>query len=146
MAALEVADRLPDLESDEFFYAHPATNGGQFLLKAYDTLLQMDLTGWNYHFEMLNIGYGAYLNFFMFCRQAFPGITDQSLAHMLSGTETMYMRPDAELRKLARLAIDLGVSDSVASQRDPLQTIQSLGADQKGREWIEALQAVRHPR
>ena len=65
------------------------------------------------YFEMLNIGYAAYLNLFMFCRQAFPGITDQTLAHMLSGTETMYMRPDAELRKLSRLAIDLGVADTV---------------------------------
>jgi pyruvate,water dikinase len=145
MAALEVVQQLPHLESDAFFQAHPGANSGQFLLKAYDTLMQMDITAWTYHFEMLNIGYAAYLNLFMFCRQAFPGITDQTLAHMLSGTETMYMRPDAELRKLARLAIDLGVSDSVASQGDPLQTIQSLGNDAKGREWIEALQAVRHP-
>jgi pyruvate,water dikinase len=145
MAALEVLERLPNLETEQFFYAHPGANSGMFLLKAYDTLLQMDLTAWTYHFEMLNIGYAAYLNFFMFCRQAFPGITDQTLAHMLSGTETMYLRPDAELRKLARLAIDLGVADRVASTAEPRQIIDSLAADRKGREWVDALDAVRQP-
>jgi pyruvate,water dikinase len=145
IAALEVAERLPDLESDEFFYAHPAANSGQFLLKAYDSLLQMDLTGWTYHFEMLNIGYAAYLNFFMFCRGAFPGIADQTLAHMLSGTETMYLRPDAELRKLARLSLDLGVADRVAAGADPQLVIASLQTDDGGRRWLEALEAAKYP-
>ena len=145
MAALKVAQRLPDLESDEFFRTYPAANSGQFLLKAYDTLMQMDLTAWTYHFEMLNIGYAAYLNLFMFCRQAFPGITDQTLAHMLSGTETMYLRPDTELRKLARLAIDLGVADRVASQAEPRQTIESLRLDPRGKQWVEAMEAVQQP-
>src|SRR5260370_42193002 len=129
MAAVEVADRLPELESAEFFYAPRASNSGQFLLNAYHTLLQMDLTGWNYHFEMLNIGYGAYLNFFMFCRQAFPGISDQTLAHMLSGTETMYLRPDGELRKRARRAIELGVADPVATTSTPRHTTGGLHSD-----------------
>ena len=145
IAALEVAERLPDLESDEFFYAHPAANSGQFLLKAYDSLLQMDLTGWTYHFEMLNIGYAAYLNFFMFCRAAFPGVTDQTLAHMLSGTETMYLRPDAELRKLAQLSLDLGVADRFTTGADPAQIVSSLQTDPKGMQWLEALESVKQP-
>jgi pyruvate, water dikinase len=145
MDALEIIERLPQLESDEFFRAHPGANSGQFLLKAYDTLMQMDITAWTYHFEMLNIGYAAYLNLFMFCRQAFPGITDQTLAHMLSGTETMYLRPDTELRKLSRLAIDLGVADTVAADADPHDTLRALSADQKGQQWLDALEAVRQP-
>jgi pyruvate,water dikinase len=94
---------------------------------------------------MLNIGYAAYLNFFQFCKQAFPGITDQTLAHMLSGTETMYLRPDAELRKLARLAIDLGIGDRVSMPGEPGQTLSSLQGDPRGQQWLEALQAVREP-
>lgn len=143
MAALEVVERLPDLESDEFFHAHPGANTGQFLLKAYDSLMQMDQTAWTYHFEMLNIGYAAYLNLFLFCRQAFPGITDQTLAHMLSGTETMYLRPDGELRKLARLAIDLGISERLSDQ--PEQTLAAMRTDDVGRQWVEALETVREP-
>jgi pyruvate, water dikinase len=145
IAALPVAEHLPDLESDEFFYAHPGASSGQFLLKAYDDLLQMDLTGWTYHFEMLNIGYAAYLNFFMFCRAAFPGITDQTLAHMLSGTETMYLRPDAELRKLARLSLDLGVADRVATGADPALIVASLQTDAAGKQWLDALESVKQP-
>ncbi len=30
---------------------------------------------WQYHFELLNLGYGAYLVFYELCRQAFPDIT-----------------------------------------------------------------------
>jgi pyruvate,water dikinase len=145
MDALEVVERLPRLESDEFFQAHPGSNSGQFLLRAYDTLMQMDITAWTYHFEMLNIGYAAYLNLFMFCRQAFPGITDQTLAHMLGGTETMYMRPDAELRKLSGLAIELGVADTLAAAADPQAALEALSTHPQGQRWLEALQSVRQP-
>ena len=33
---------------------------------------------WQYHFEFLNLGYGGYITFFQFCKQAFPLIAEQS--------------------------------------------------------------------
>ena len=42
---------------------------------------------YQYHFELLNIGYAAYLNFFQLCKTAFPGIGDQSIARMVGGLQ-----------------------------------------------------------
>ena len=37
-----------------------------------------------YHFEMLGLGYAAYLTFRDFCQSAFPGIADQTIAKMVA--------------------------------------------------------------
>lgn len=50
----------------------------------------------SYHFEMLNLGYGAYLTFREFCQQAFPGISDQTITDMVSGIDILLFRPDDE--------------------------------------------------
>ena len=63
-----------------------------------------------YHFEFLNLGYVAYLDFFGFCKEAFPGIPDQGIAKMVQGIEVELFRPDDELKKLARLAVELDVA------------------------------------
>ncbi len=47
----------------------------------------------------------------MFCKQVFPGIPDLSIAKMVQGIDVDLFRPDDELRKLARLAVELGVDD-----------------------------------
>ena len=54
-----------------------------------------------YHFEMLNLAYGAYLTFLEFCRSHFPAITDDLVARMVAGIDVILYRPDAELRRLA---------------------------------------------
>ena len=38
----------------------------------YHRLVDLALQLWQYHFEFLNLGYAAYLDFFGFCKQAFP--------------------------------------------------------------------------
>ena len=63
---------------------------------------------WQYHFEFLNLGYAAYLDYFMFCKQVFPNIPDLSIAKMVAGIDVDLFRPDQELRKLARSAVDEG--------------------------------------
>ncbi len=58
---------------------------------------------WHYHFELLMLGYGAYLVFFQFCKKAFPEIADQTVARMVAGIDVLMFRPDDEL-KSARAA------------------------------------------
>ena len=60
---------------------------------------------WHHHTEMLMLGYGAYVVFFQFCQQAFPEISDQTVARMVAGIDVIMYRPDDELRALARLAV-----------------------------------------
>ena len=64
---------------------------------------------WHHHFEFLLLGYGAYLTFFDFCKKAFPEISDQTVARMVAGMDAEIFRPDDELRRLAKCAIDFGV-------------------------------------
>ena len=55
------------------------------LLVAYDRLLEGLDRDLHYHFELLNLGYGAYLAFYEVCRKAFPDIADQTIARMVAG-------------------------------------------------------------
>ena len=47
----------------------------------------------------------------MFCKTVFPDIPDLSIAKMVAGIDVDLFRPDQELRKLARSAVELGVDD-----------------------------------
>ena len=74
---------------------------GPRTLLAYDRLLEgFDRVG-HYHFELVNLGYGAYLGLYELCRQEFPDISDQAIAMMVSGIDVVALRPDDELRRLA---------------------------------------------
>ena len=67
----------------------------------------------HYHFELVNLGYGAYFVFYEVCRQAFPDISDQTIAKMVAGIDVVALRPDDELQRLARLAVGLGLAAQV---------------------------------
>jgi pyruvate,water dikinase len=75
----------------------------------YNRLIELAYTAFQYHFEFLNLGYVAYLDFFGFCQEAFPGISDLGIAKMVQGIEVDLFRPDDELKGLARLAVERGV-------------------------------------
>jgi pyruvate,water dikinase len=84
--------------------------------------------------------------FFQFCTQAFPEISDQTVARMVAGIDVIMYRPDDELRRLARLAVDLGVDDlfvegNVAA--DVLAALETRG--EAGATWLEAFDKARDP-
>ena len=74
---------------------------------------------WQHHFEFLLLGYGAYLTFSDFCKWRLPDIPDQHIAQMVAGIDVLVFKPDAELRRLARLAIETGVDGAFAEGRSP---------------------------
>jgi pyruvate,water dikinase len=101
---------------------------------------------WHHHFEMLMLGYGAYVVFFQFCKQAFPEITDQNVARMVAGIDVLMFRPDDELKKLARLAVELGLGDLFTADGNPdviLPAVKARGA--AGERWLQALAEARDP-
>jgi hypothetical protein len=57
-----------------------------------------------------HLGYGAYLALYELCRREFPDIADQTIAKLVSGIDVVALRPDDELRRLAALAVQLGVA------------------------------------
>ena len=101
---------------------------------------------WQHHFEFLLLGYGAYLTFFDFCKKAFPEISDQTVARMVAGIEAEIFRPDDELRRLAKCAIELGVDNQFREGVSPDEIIKSLEQlGEPGAAWLKELAVSRDP-
>lgn len=137
---------LTPLDDEEVVTEGRGVGRGWKLAESYGRAIENMFLAWQYHMEMLNIGYAAYLNLFQFCKQAFPGIKEDLIAQMVAaGSDLLFFRPDDELKKLAGLALDLGVADQVRQRKRPEDTVAGLRADPRGKAWAEALDEARHP-
>ncbi len=113
---------------------------GHDLITGYNELMQHVLSLWHYHFELLNLGYAAYLDFFGFCKEAFPNIPDLAVAKMVAGIDIELFRPDRELKGLAKLAIEEGV-ESAFDTDAPAEVQKKL----EGTKVWAKFEEVRHP-
>ena len=105
---------LPDREDMAVITEGRGTGSALDLFTTYHRLVDLLLKLWHYHFEFLNLGYVAYLDFFGCCQQLFPSIPDQAIAKMVAGIQVDLFQPDEELKKLAQLAVELGLADRFA--------------------------------
>jgi len=137
---------LPEFEPLENVHSGKGVASNQALLDTYQKTLEGYFRMWHHHFEFLLLGYGAYLTFFGFCKKAFPEITDQTIARMVAGIEAEIFRPDDELRRLARRAVELNVDSKFQDGVSPNDIIKSLEmAGEPGREWLRELAVSRDP-
>ena len=101
---------------------------------------------WHHHTEFLMLGYGAYVVFFEFCKQAFPEMGDQMVARMVAGMDVTMYRPDDELKKLAALAVDLDLADLFVEGCRSAKVLAALGErGDAGARWLAALEAAKDP-
>ncbi len=128
-------DPLPEMEDMEVITSGAGTGSGHTMIANYHELLEQAIQLWQYHFEFLNLGYAAYLDFFGFCKQAWPSIPDLAIAKMVAGVDVDLFRPDDELKRLARKAVEDGLAERFSS-RDVDTTCQLLKADDAGQGWI----------
>ena len=117
-------EQLPDMVPKEWVFEGRGLDNTYYLMENYESALQLCYKAWQYHFEFLNLGYAAYLDFFGFCKEQFPSIPDQAIARMVQGIDVDLFRPDDELKKLAHLAIETGVDAALMSG----SVEQALGA------------------
>ena len=110
---------LPEFEPLANVHAGRGIAANHTLLETYQKTLEGYFRMWHHHFEFLLLGYGAYMTFFAFCKKAFPEITDQTVARMVAGIDAEIFRPDEELRRLARRAVELGVDAEFQEGRTP---------------------------
>jgi pyruvate,water dikinase len=129
---------LPDREPLEVVTEGRGTGSGLALMESYHRILDLGLKLWQYHFEFLNLGYAAYLDFFGFCKQAWPNIPDLAIAKMVAGVDVDLFRPDDELKKLARLAVGLGLDQHFTSAGRPDVVDEALQGSDEGRQWLAA--------
>ena len=151
LALIKDAQALPRPELPEFeplanVHAGRGVASNHYLLDTYQRTLEGYFRMWHHHFEFLLLGYGAYLTLFGFCKKAFPEITDQTIARMVAGIEAEIFRPDDELKRLARRAVELGVDAKFQDGLSVEAIIKSLQeAGEPGREWLNELETSRNP-
>ncbi|MDH3500570.1 MAG: hypothetical protein OEM97_10635, partial [Acidimicrobiia bacterium] len=117
---------LPDKERMEVITEGHGMGSGLTLQEDYRRLLNLGLKLWQHHFEFLNLGYAAYLDYFGFCKEAFPNIPDLAIAKMVAGVEVDLFKPDEELKALARIVVNEGLQDALNSH-DPLAALDGTG-------------------
>jgi pyruvate,water dikinase len=139
---------IPDLtEFETLEYVtetHGNTQANTLLANYLDLIAQGDAI-WTLHSEFLNLGYAAYLQFLLLCKANFPDITDQTISRMVSGIDVILFRPDDELRRLAKLAEELGVGDGVLASKDETSLQANLSGTDAGKKWLADLEETKNP-
>jgi len=135
LRALQVP-QLPDVEDERLVTAGGGVGSSHRLLVAYDRLLESFDRFCHYHFELMNLGYGAYLALYELCRGALPDISDQTIAKMVAGIDVVALRPDDELKRLALRAIELGLGAHIRGSRDETELTAALAGTVAGERWL----------
>ena len=144
LGELTVPD-LPEYEPDEVAFGEDRNTAFYEVLDAYPRALRLADLMWQHHFEFLLLGYGAYGTFVEFCKGHLPDIPDQHIAQMVAGIDVLLFRPDAELRRLARLAIETGVDQAFQQGRSPQEIDAELAETEAGQAWLAELEEVKDP-
>ncbi len=136
---------LPDMEDISVVKEGLGTSSGYGLLKNYDKLIDLGILCWQYHFEFLNLGYAAYVIFVDFCTKAFPDIPLQRITQMVGGIDVIIYQPDEEIKKLAKLSIELGVDGQIMAGADIAAVVSVLSGSEAGRKWLAAWDKAKDP-
>ena len=115
------------------------------LLTAYNRAIENMHKIWHLHFEFLNLGYAAYLTFYGFCKQTFPDIPDQTVAKLVSGIDVILFRPDEELKRLSKAAVDMHVAGVFKKTINPDEVIAEMGKSEAGKKWLAELEKSKDP-
>lgn len=145
MDAIEVPD-LPEFEDEAVVTDATGIAQNHYVRVAFNRCIEKYSVMWQHHFEMLMLGYGAYVVFFQFCKQAFPEIDDHTVAQMVAGIDVLMFRPDDELKRLAKLAEELGLGDLFTPDGNPdviLPAVEQRG--EAGERWLDELEKARDP-
>ncbi|MEE1757804.1 PEP-utilizing enzyme [Streptomyces sp. SP18BB07] len=138
--------RLPEFEDPDVVFQAKGVAQNHYVRENYHRLIDLYSKMWHHHTEFLMLGYGAYVVFFEFCKTSFPEIPDQDVARMVAGIDVILYRPDDELKKLAKLAVEYGVDDLFVEGCDPDKVLAALAVrGDGGRSWLTALDDAREP-
>lgn len=137
-------EALPEVEDISVVTGGVGLDSTNQLFDQYDKAIELCYKIWQHHFEFLNLGYAAYLDFFGFVKGEFPTIPDQAIAKMVQGVDSELFRPDDEIKKLAMLAVELGVADALKSGTVD-EALAAAAKQSGGGKWIAAWEAARDP-
>jgi pyruvate,water dikinase len=144
LEALEVPD-LPEIEPESVVTEGRGWGSSHAVLAAYTRLLEGLDRVLQIHFELLNLGYAAYAVLYGVLQRAFPGIGAEMVAKLVAGSDLLVLRPDAELQRLARLALDLGVAEAVKTTSDETELRGALSRTDAGVAWLADFDRTKRP-
>jgi pyruvate, water dikinase len=135
---------LPDVEDLDVITSGKGLDSTNQLFDQYDKAIELAYKIWQYHFEFLNLGYAAYLDFFGFVKEQFPTIPDQAIAKMVQGVDSELFRPDDEIKKLAKLALELGCAEALKTG-DVDAALAAVAKAPGGEQWLAQWEAAKDP-
>jgi len=137
-------EKLPEVVPLDWIKDGVGLDNTYALMETYDRAIQLLYKTWQYHFEFLNLGYAAYLDFFGFVKEQFPTIPDQAIAKMVQGVDVDLFRPDDELKKLAKLAVSLNL-DKLLATGSVDEALAAMGKAPGGAQWLAAWKEAQDP-
>ncbi|BBC29661.1 PEP-utilizing protein mobile subunit [Streptomyces graminofaciens] len=138
--------QLSEFEDPDVVFQAKGVAQNHYVRENYHRLMDLYSKMWHHHSEFLMLGYGAYVVFFEFCKKSFPEIPDQDVARMVAGIDVILYRPDDELKKLAKLAVEYGVDDLFVEGCEPDKVLAALAArGDGGQRWLKAMDDAREP-
>jgi len=138
-------DALPEVEDESVVFGNTGIGSGYELLTKYDELIHMGLKVWQYHFEFLNLGYAAYVTFINTANSIFPDIPVSTVNKMVSGIDVVMYKPDSELIRLAKLAIENGVDSILQNNKSAAAVMEEMAKSNPGLHWLDELEKARYP-
>ena len=147
MKAVEVPAGLPKyVPDDQVLPAPTGVYDSYYLMESFDKLANNMIKGWQYHFEMLNLTYLAYLMFADVARKLFPGISESSIGKMVAGAYVSMFKPEEELCRLSRLAnANPGVAEILKGSAPAEEKITALENTPEGKAWIAEYDQAKDP-
>ena len=147
MAAVKVPGELPKFVPDDEVLPAPAgVYDSYYLIEAWDKLVNQMFKGWQYHFEMLNLTYLAYLMFADVARKLFPGISESAIGKMVAGAYVSMFKPEEELCRLSKMAASAKeVSAILKSDKSAADKVADLQNTEDGKKWLAEYEKAQDP-
>jgi len=144
MEAIQFFD-LPDMEPESTITGGRGYGESYRLLNDYRKLDDLFNVAAQYHFELLNLAYGADAAYIDAMHKLFPDITDNAIGKTVAGFDSMLFRPPEELQKLAQMAMDTGLADAILSCQNWEEVPDKLGSTEEGKKWLKTFEDARYP-
>jgi pyruvate, water dikinase len=144
VSAIEVP-ALAQMEPESMVFNGTGIGASYHVIAAWHRTIESIHRAWQLHFEMMLLGYGAYMSFQQFCKRAFPEIADESVARMVAGIDSITFRPDDELKRLSQLAVDLQLVETFALPGSADELLGRLALTESGQQWLAELETSKQP-
>ncbi len=147
MKEVNIPKELPKFVPDDQVLPAPIGYYASYeLIESFDILVNQMIKGWQYHFEMLNLTYLAYLMFADVSRKLFPGISESAIGKMVAGAYVSMFKPEEELCRLSRLAhSSKEVADILTGEASVEEKNAALNATDDGKNWLDEYEKAKDP-